>query len=124
MLLWHREKKKKKKHHSGLMWHFWALEECSALFLTLMTEISASCTSEQPEHVSGLPLPPSQSVAACDAALTNRCVTASKKKPLDVSCKYPTAVNVIAYKVIFKCSFKHPHNGFGCLLADHVTPPE
>lgn len=46
------------------------------------------------------------------------------KKQLDVSCKYPTTVRVIAYKVIFKWSFKHPHNGFGCLLADHVTPPE
>lgn len=46
------------------------------------------------------------------------------KKLLDVSCKYPTTVRVIAYKVIFKWSFKHPHNGFGCLLADHVTPPE
>lgn len=46
------------------------------------------------------------------------------KKLLDVSCKYPTTVRVIAYKVIFKWSFKHPHNGFGCLLAGHVTPPE
>lgn len=46
------------------------------------------------------------------------------KKLLDVSCKYSTTVRVIAYKVIFKWSFKHPHNGFGCLLADHVTPPE
>lgn len=46
------------------------------------------------------------------------------KKLLDVSCKYLTTVRVIAYKVIFKWSFKHPHNGFGCLLADHVTPPE
>lgn len=93
--------------------------------LALRTEILASCSSEQSKHnVSGSRLPPSRSVAACDAALTNRCVTAFQKKPLDVSCKYPTAVNVIAYKVIFKCSFKHPHNGFGCLLADHVTPPE
>lgn len=46
------------------------------------------------------------------------------KKLLDMSCKYLTTVRVIAYKVIFKWSFKHPHNGFGCLLADHVTPPE
>lgn len=46
------------------------------------------------------------------------------KKLLEVSCKYLTTVKVIGYKVIFKWSFKHPHNGFGCLLADHVTPPE
>lgn len=46
------------------------------------------------------------------------------EKLLEVSCKYLTTVKVIAYKVIFKWSFKHPHNGFGCLLADHVTPPE
>lgn len=81
------------------------------LLLTVMVKIQA-CQ-----------LPPSQSVAAYDAVLTNRCYRI-QKKPLDVSCKYLTAVNVIAYKVIFKCSFKHPHNGFGCLLADHVTPPE
>lgn len=99
---------------------FWALCERSGLPLS-----HASCISELQEHIiSGFRLLPSQSVAVHDAALPNRCVTASEKKPLDASCKYLTAVNVIAYKVIFKCSFKHPHNGFGSLLADHVTPPE
>lgn len=73
---------------------------------------NASCTSEQQKHnISGFDLLPSQSVAGHDAALTNRCVTAFEKKPLDASCKYLTVVNVIACKVIFKCSFKHPHNG-------------
>lgn len=78
------------------------------LLLIVVKTISTSCTSDSRNTDPGCWLPLSQSIAACDAALTNRCVTASKKKLLDVSCKYLTAVNVIAYKVIFKCSFKHP----------------
>lgn len=104
---------------------FWALWDCSILLLAVMTKIHASCTSEQKHNISGFRLPPSQRSRIWCWAYKQMCYRIQKKKkPLDVSCKYLTAVNVIAYKVIFKCSFKHPHNGFGCLLADHVTPPE
>lgn len=84
---------------------FWAWK---LLLLTVVKKIYASCTSDSRNTLILDAGCLCHSIAAYDVVLTNRCVTASKKKLLDVSCKYLTAVNVIAYKVIFKCSFKHP----------------